>query len=308
MKILKGLLLILSIALLLSGCGNTTGNKNNKDIIYTTIYPLQYLVKNIAGDLVDVQSVYPPGVDEHTYEPTAKDLTDIAEGKAFFYIGAGLEALASTAANALENQDVNLIEIGSHQELFLPSDHDHESEDHDHEHSDFDPHIWLDPIRMIEIAEIVKDELVEIYPEEAEKLNENLETVQAELQELHEEYEQVITQKQNKQILVTHAAFGYWEDRYDLEQIAIHGISTENEPSQKDLIAIVDTAQEHGLEYIIFEQNVTTRTSEVIQKEIDAEVLIIHNLAVLTDEDIAEKEDYLSIMRENLQVLDKAMD
>lgn len=308
MKILKGLLLILSIALLLSGCGNTTGNKNNKDIIYTTIYPLQYLVKNIAGDLVDVQSVYPPGVDEHTYEPTAKDLTDIAEGKAFFYIGAGLEALASTAANALENQDVNLIEIGSHQELFLPSDHDHESEDHDHEHSDFDPHIWLDPIRMIEIAEIVKDELVEIYPEEAEKLNENLETVQAELQELHEEYEQVITQKQNKQILVTHAAFGYWEDRYDLEQIAIHGISTENEPSQKDLIAIVDTAQEHGLEYIIFEQNVTTRTSEVIQKEIDAEVLIIHNLAVLTDEDIAEKKDYLSIMRENLQVLDKAMD
>src|SRR5699024_4277101 len=113
--------------------------------------------------------------------------------------------------------------------------------------------------------------------------------------------------KSNKKILVSHAAFSYWEERYGVEQISIHGISTENEPSQKELVEIIDMANEKNLDHIIFEQNVSSRIKEVIKEEIRAESLTLHNLAVLTEEDIKEKRDYLSIMRNNLDVLDKAM-
>lgn len=314
MRLWNYVIVFLLLGGILAGCG-AAGNQEkvaSTPTIYTTIYPLQFIVEEIAGDAVEVVSVYPPGVDEHTYEPTAKDLTQIAEGDAFIYIGAGLEALATTASGALENQDVKLIEVGVHEELFLSSEHDNheeeEEEEHDgHYHGSVDPHIWLDPVRMISIAEIIAEELSDIYPEEQERFKSNLTKLSGELTTLHEEFEELVAGKSNKKLLVTHAAFGYWEDRYGIEQLAIHGISTENEPSQKDLIKIIDTAEKSGVEHIIFEQNVTTRVSEIIQEEIGAEALIIHNLSVLTEEDITEGRDYLSIMRDNLQVLDQAM-
>lgn len=314
MKTVQGILLTFILLLLVAGCGSAAEpDEENTAKIYTTIYPLQFLVSEIAGDAVEALTVYPPGVDEHTYEPTAKELTAIAEGDAFLYIGAGLEAMAATAANALENQEVTMVEIGEHEELFLDGDeHHHGEEDHGgedhHHHGDKDPHLWLDPSRMISIAAIIADELSSLYPENREVFYENLEELQKELETLDEAFQSLTDQKENKKILVTHAAFGYWEERYGIEQIAIHGLSTENEPSQKDLIEIIDTAEAHGLEHIIFEQNVTTRVAQVIQEELGAKPLIIHNLAVLTDEDISAGRDYLSIMRDNLNVLDEAMD
>ncbi|MCF3943225.1 metal ABC transporter solute-binding protein, Zn/Mn family [Oceanobacillus alkalisoli] len=309
MKVLKRIFSFLLLLFILASCGTKNDTDHSNGTIYTTIYPLQFIVEEIAGDAVEVHSVYPPGVDEHTYEPTAKDLTEIAEGDAFFYIGAGLEALASTAAGALEDERVNLFEIGKHESLFLADEkenHD-DHEDHDHHHGDKDPHIWLDPIRMTQIAEIIYDELSELYPDEQERFNENLTDLKAELEKVDKEFTELLDTKTNKKILVTHAAFGYWEERYGIEQVSIHGLSTENEPSQKDLIAIVDTAKENNINHIIFEQNVTTRVSEVIQNEVGAEALMIHNLAVLTDEDITENRNYFSIMRDNLEVLNEAM-
>lgn len=309
MKVLKRIFTFLLLLFILASCGTKNDTNHSNGTIYTTIYPLQFIVEEIAGDAVEVHSVYPPGVDEHTYEPTAKDLTEIAEGDAFFYIGAGLEALASTAAGALEDESVNLFEIGEHESLFLADEEENHDghEDHDHHHGDKDPHIWLDPIRMTQIAEIIYDELSELYPDEQERFNENLTDLKAELETVDKEFTELLDTKTNKKILVTHAAFGYWEERYGIEQISIHGLSTENEPSQKDLIAIVDTAKENNINHIIFEQNVTTRVSEVIQNEVGAEALMIHNLAVLTDEDITENRNYFSIMRDNLEVLNEAM-
>lgn len=300
---------LLFTILIVSGCAsNDSINSDSEDKIniYTTIYPLEFIVNKVASDTVNTKTVYPPGVDEHTYEPTSKDLTDIADGDAFFYIGAGLEAFAQTAADALENQQVKLIEIGLHEELFLHND-DHEHDDHGHDHGQLDPHVWLDPLRMIKITEIIKSELIEMNPEDKELYEKNAELLEAELKQLDTEFQQLLDTKKNKKLLVTHEAFGYWEDRYGIEQIAIHGLSTENEPSQRNLIEIIERAQEHNINHLIFEQNVTTNVAEIIQEEIGAEGLIIHNLAILTEDDINRNRDYLSIMRDNLAVLNKAL-
>src|SRR5699024_164255 len=102
-----------------------------------------------------------------------------------------------------------------------------------------------------------------------------------------------------------HAAFGYWEERYGIEQIAINGLSSSSEPSQKDLTKIIEQAREHNLDYIIFEQNSSNRVSEIIQDHIGAEALTIHNLAVLTYQDIENEENYHSLIGYNLEILDK---
>ncbi|MFA1821519.1 metal ABC transporter solute-binding protein, Zn/Mn family [Virgibacillus oceani] len=175
----------------------------------------------------------------------------------------------------------------------------------DHE-GDQNPHIWIDPLRMVQAAEIIRDDLVKMNPAEEELYNENFEVLKKELIKLDEAYSELLSQKENKSIIVSHAAFGFWEERYDINQIAIQGLSSTDEPSQKQLTDIINQSEEHELDYVLFEQNSSNRLSEVIQNEIGADALILHNLEVLTEEDIEEGKDYISLMEHNLEVLDEA--
>jgi len=319
MKIVKNALLFIFIGLLISACNSneTNSNTDTELEIYTSIYPIQYAVERIAGDSASVQTVYPPGVDAHTYEPTSKDITDIAESDAFIYMGAGMEGFAETAADALTNQEVLLVELGKHEELFHTdaesqeeTDHAHDGEDSHHHgghsHGDHDPHIWIDPLRMLEMAALIKEELIALHPEMESAFNENFSELETDLIELDESYQETLNPKKEKKILVSHAGYGYWEERYGMEQLAINGLSSSSEPSQQELTEIVDQAREYDMDYIIFEQNTSDRVTEIIQNEIGAEALTIHNLSVLTDQDLENNEDYLSLMERNLEVLDQA--
>ncbi|MFA1819115.1 metal ABC transporter solute-binding protein, Zn/Mn family [Virgibacillus oceani] len=315
MKALKLLIFISLIGMLAIGCSpsdDASSDTSNGLTIYTTIYPIQYAAERIGGDTVEAESVFPPGVDAHTYEPSTQDMTKIADSDAFIYLGAGMEVFAETSANALASQDVALIELGQQEELFhMENGEGHSGEDHDHDHNghdhgDHNPHIWIDPLRMLEMAGLIKEEMILLNPEHEELYEENYAALKQDLNELHEEFLAVLVEKENKRLLVSHAAFGYWESRYGIEQISIHGLSTSNEPSQKELTEIINTAEEYNMEYIIFEQNVSTRVSEIIQEQIGAEALVIHNLSVLTDEDIETNENYFSLMEKNLEVLDEA--
>lgn len=313
MKVIQAIFILMILSAAAIGC--TPDNKetdNDADLtIYTTVYPIQYAVERIAGDSAAVTSVYPPGVDAHTYEPASKDITSIAESDAFIYLGAGMEGFAETAAGALAEQDVELIEVGEHEELFHQENdsQEHHEDEHNHEghsHGDHDPHIWIDPHRMLEMSSIIKNELIRLNPEAEKIYNKNFSMLEEDLLELDEQLTDTLKSKQNKRILVSHAGYGYWEERYGIEQIPINGLSSSSEPSQKDLVKIIEQAREHELDYIIFEQNSSNRVSEIIQEQIGAESLTIHNLSVLTDVDLEQDNDYLSLMKENINVLDKA--
>lgn len=291
------------LAIFISGCGQETNNDEN--IVYTSIYPIQYIVEEISGESITTESIYPPGVDAHSYEPSSREMTQIAKGKAFIYLGAGMESFAETAADSLENQEVKLIEVASLDDSLFSHADDH-AEHEGHDHGDKDPHIWLDPLRMIQMGKLIKDELGDVFPEQKETFDINFKVFKEKMSNLDNNFAQKLDSKKNKEILVAHSAYGYWEERYGIEQIAISGLSTNDDPSQKELTRIVSIAKEHDLHYVIFEQSGTDKVSDIIREQIQAEPLYMHNLESLTEDDIENGEDYLSIMEKNLDVLDKA--
>ncbi|MBA2176452.1 zinc ABC transporter substrate-binding protein [Halobacillus locisalis] len=176
-----------------------------------------------------------------------------------------------------------------------------------HNHGGLDPHIWLDPLRSIQMAENVKELLIELKPDQEQVYNENFEQLEKELKELDQDFHEQLEQQPKNDIIVSHAAYGYWEKAYGLHQIAVAGLSPTQEPSQKDLESIIETAGEHDIKHVLFEQNITPKVAEVVQNEIGAEALRIHNLSVLTEENIENEEDYFSLMRENLAQLKVAL-
>ncbi|MCH6265863.1 metal ABC transporter solute-binding protein, Zn/Mn family [Neobacillus citreus] len=307
-KLILFLSFLLPLSLVLSACGHNTEQtpkKKNLLTIYTTVFPLQYFTERIGGKYVKVATIYPPGADEHTFEPSQKDMMNLADSDLFFYIGLGLEGFVEKAKGTLKDENVTLVPAA--EGLKLPKDH-HSSEEEDHEdHAGVNPHVWLDPVYSKEMAAVIRDQLAKKLPQRKAYFDENYQKLADELDELDANFANTISQAKHKKIIVTHAAFSYWETRYGIEQISISGLSTTNEPSQKELEKIISMADHEGLHYMLFEQNVKSKLGKVVQKEIGARALPIHNLAILTKDDIKNKETYFSLMNKNLKTLETAL-
>ena len=326
------LLLLPLVAVVIAACSTdeldtkTVQTTSDELAIYTTVYPLQYFAERIGGDYVNVQSIYPPGSNEHTFEPTQKDMMALADSDLFFYIGLGLEGFVEKTKTTLANEDVKLIATAdnvteeqlhistghTHAEAIVEENHEHDHEEateteHDHAHTDHDAHVWLSPVISQNLALTIKDELVAAMPEQKAFFTENYETLVADLQALHGEFTAMADATTSKTFFVSHAAFGYFAGHYGLTQVPVAGLNSQSEPSQKELTAIIDLAKEDDIQYVFFEQNVTSNLAKVIQQEVGADTLILHNLSVLTTDDIKNNEDYFSLMRQNIAVLKQAL-
>ncbi|WP_394171727.1 metal ABC transporter solute-binding protein, Zn/Mn family [Guptibacillus hwajinpoensis] len=308
--------LCLMAVLLLAACGEketstTASNESGEEkklSIYTTLFPIEDFTRKIGGKHVQVTSILPPGSDAHTYEPTTQTMINVAEADAFIYNGLGMESYAEAIAESV-GKDVRMVEASSGIETLEHEDeHDeHSEEKHSDEHGDQDPHLWLDPNKAIGMAENIKETLIELHPDAKEDFETNFQSVKSDLTKLDQEFTSLVDSKDHLEMIVSHAAYGYWEKRYGIHQIAIAGLSPSNEPSQKALEKIIRTAKDKKIKYVLFEQNVTPKVAKSLQSEIGAKALRLHNLSVLTEEDINNKEDYFSLMRKNLDTLDQAL-
>ncbi|MCI0764273.1 metal ABC transporter substrate-binding protein [Bacillus sp. TL12] len=305
---------ILIFTLIFAGCsGKKDGlaKKDGKLSVYTTIFPLADFAKKIGGDYVNVETIYPPGADSHTYEPSQKQTVQVAKAELFVYNGAELEPFAEKMEKTLNKENVKVVNASKGFDLIASSEeehHEHE-EDHkeeEHHHHDKDPHVWLDPTLAMKQAEKIKDALVELQPDHKKEFEKNFAALQTKFTDLDDHFKSVVSDAKTKDILVSHAAYGYWEKRYGLKQIPVAGVSASDEPSQKELANISKTAKEHGLKYILFETFSTPKVAEVIQKETGTKILRLNHLATISEDDAKKNKDYFTLMEENVNALKEA--
>lgn len=298
------------VLLMLVACSTSEGNKTKENEetegqvkVYTTIYPLQFFTEQIGGDLVDVVNIIPVGSDAHTFEPTAKTMTEVVNGDLFIYNGAGIEGFVDTFLPILEKENVHIVKAVEGLDLRHAHEEEHDDHDHHHDHGDFDPHVWLDPILSIKMAENIKNELMELLPEESETIEANFASLQAELEAIDQEFQKMLSNVSKDEFLVSHAGYGYWEERYGIKQISVTGLSPSNEPSVKHMEEILKKAEEIGAKYIAFEKNMTVKVAETIQKEANLDIVYLYNLESLLEESMKNDENYFDLMRENIASL-----
>ncbi len=313
---MKGIIKILMPVMLLAiaACSNENSNAGDDGTleVHTTVFPLKSFTEQIGGDTVTVETIYPNGVDIHTYEPTQKDMVGFAESDLFIYTTDEFDPVADTIRHAVDGHtDFLAAAADISGEALLEHDHeedgdeDHEEAHDGHDHGANDPHVWLDPVFAQSMAEEIKDKLIELNPEDETVYEKNYDTLVSELEEIDGELKAVTEDTVRDTVYISHESIGYLAGRYGFEQLAINGLNNE-EPSQQDLTKIVDDIEAQEIDYILYEQNITSRVTDTIQSSTDTEPLRFHNLEVLTDED-ADDATYQSVMRENISVLDKAL-
>jgi zinc transport system substrate-binding protein len=301
-----GLISVALLAALLTACGNNTSTKHEGTLnIYTTIYPLQYFTERIAGKHANVSAIIPPGADAHTFEPSTKDMVKISEGDAFIYNQSKSDEFSSSVADTLKEEKVPVIDAA--QGITLAHMKEHEESEKEHDHGAYDPHIWLDPVLAQQMADNIYQQLVHLKPQAKKDFKKNHDQLIKDLQALDGKFKEKIEKAPKKTFIVSHAAYGYWAERYGLKQIAISGLSPAHEPTQHQIQNIIEYTNKEKINYILFEANVNNKVAATIKNETGTESLTLQNLETLTKKDIKKKRDYISIMNDNIDTLTKAL-
>ena len=331
MKNIKKILFLLAGIVLFSGCSKAGETKDAaKSVekkeglkVYASVYPMYDFAKKIAGDKLDVEMLMPQGTEPHGWEPDTDTIKNLENADMLIYNGAGLEDWTDKVIDSLSNKNLKVVEASEGVEL-IKSSHDHEEEEHDHEaaennhnheaheedheheghhHGPMDPHVWISPKNAKIEMENIKNALVELDKENADYYESNYEKYAKMLDELDAKYSEKLSALPNKTIVVSHEAYGYLCKDYGLNQLGIKGVNAETEPDAKKMAEIINYVKENKITTIFTEELIDPKVSKIIADETGCVVKVLSPIEGLSEEQIKNKEDYFSIMEENLENL-----
>lgn len=318
--------LALAALLVLSACGrSSTGTiVEGKVNVVTTFYPIYEFASAIGGDDANVINLLPTGVEPHDWTPRGQDIVNTSKAQLFFYNGAGLEGWVPDFLKGLDSDsEVKAVEVSQGVDLILTTeddghnhgaaeeDHDHEGEEHsEDEHAEesadakhTDPHTWVSPKSALIMAGNIRDSLVEADPDHKAGYDERYEALSNKLTQLDAEFTEKISPLTNKEIVVSHQAFGYLARDYGLSQHAIMGLSPDAEPRAQDMLNLAKLVKEEGIRYIFFEELVSDKLAKTLADEAGVETLVLNPVEGLTEQQAKDGDDYFSLMQKNLQNL-----
>jgi len=274
---------------------------NNKVKVVTSFYPLYFFTSEITGDKAVVSNITPAGAEPHEYEPTARDIASIENSDLLILNGGGLESWGENIKTNLNNKNTNVITAGEGLITIESKEEEHEEEEHEgHHHHGTDPHIWLSPVLAIQMVDKIESGLSLKDPNNSSYYKANALIIKNKLSILNEEFKQGLITCKSKDIITSHSAFAYLAQSYGLNQIPIAGLSSEEEPSSKEMTEIAKFAKNNNVKYIFFETLISPKLSETIAKEIGAQTLVLNPIEGLTENEINNGKDYFSEMRSNL--------
>lgn len=305
-KLVKTLSLVLSLSLLFGLVACQTKDKapteqNGKKLIYTTFYPVYDLTKRIVGDKMNVKMLIKSNEEPHSFELKSSDMAALNKADLIVYNGANMEGFIKDVEAAVKNKEkfLNL----SQGLTLLEAASDLASANHDA----VNPHTWLSVKNAMEQLDTICRKLSVIDPANKAYYEQNLQKSLKEFKALDDEFTKVLSgiKKKDKCFIVSHAAFNYLAHDYGLKQIAVTGISPEDEPTAAQLKKIADFVKEHGIKTILFEGKTTPKVAETLAKNTGTKTGTIYTLENLTEEEA--KLGYIELMRRNLRELEKVL-
>jgi zinc transport system substrate-binding protein len=276
------------------GCESPGGTDSDKLQIAAGFYPFAYVAERVAGEHATVTNLTTPGVEPHDLELTPRQVAEISDADLAIY-EAGFQPSLDDAIE--QNPPHRTLEVTEVVSLHGARTSDASLEG--------DPHLWQDPTLLIPVAEQLADDLMSADPDHAADFKANAAEFVMDLQELDQDFEAGLADCERREIVTSHAAFGYLANRYDLTMIPIAGLSPDVEPSPERLAEIQDLVEKHNITTIFSETLGSKEYAETLADDLGVTAAVLDPVEGLAD-DGSDEEGYLSLMRANLSVLQEA--
>ena len=286
MKSFKKILFVIWLGLcclMSSGC--TNDNMENIDVLVTN-YPNEFITQKLYGTHSTVSSIYPDGVDIREYNISSKQKKDFSQYDLFIYNGL-IEKERNLAVDLLElNPNLKIIDTA----YVLETDYSPEE-------------LWLNPSSLLMMAQNVRLGLEEYIDSKVLKneIDAAYDSLKVELSELDANYRIDVENTNNKIIVVANSALKYLE-KFGLEVYCIDGDATD-----KTISDVQNLINDKKVSYIysFVEEELNDNVKQLVDNNADVSVLEVHRLDNITDAERKEKEDYVSIMKDNLDLIKK---
>ena len=286
-------------------------NEGSKGVIYTSFFPVHDVTKRIVGDKWELRSIMEVGDEPHGFELKTRDMAELSKADLIVYNGANMESFIDDLKDTVKD-DNKFLDLSQGLTLLETEGPGHSLKDIENEkvasevHDNVNPHTWLSIKNAIEELDTVYRKVSSLDPENEEFYRENLEKSQKEFQELDKKFEETLRNvpEDKKYFVVSHAAFNYLANDYGLKQVAVTGLSPEDEPSAQQLKEISDFVKSHKINTIFFEGKATPKVAETLAKETKLKTDSIYTMETVSEEE-AEL-GYLVLMERNLEALMRA--
>jgi len=300
-KRLLGLLVPLMLTVgATAACDTATAGASGKLNVVAAFYPLQYVTEQVGGDRVKVSNLVKPGAEPHDLELSPKQVAEIADADLAVYLHGFQPAVDEAVADHAKDKSLDAATVQALHDGFVPLE---EGELHEDEKGK-DPHVWLDPTRLAGIADAVAKKLGEADADHADEFTANAKALRTKLDALDGEFKSGLANCKQKTIVVSHNAFGYLADRYGLTQLAITGLTPEDEPSAGRLAEVSRFAKQNKVSVVFFETLVSDKVAKTLADEVGAKAEVLDPIEGI---EAGSKDDYVSVMRSNLTTLRGAL-
>jgi zinc transport system substrate-binding protein len=285
----KATVAALALVLAVGGCGAHQTPSGGPVGVVAGFYPLQYVAEQVGGDRVRVTNLAQPGAEPHDLELSPHQLASIADADVVVYLPGFQASLDEAVA---QEAPARAFDAAATVPLLTQAGGQH------------DPHVWLDPTRLAAIGTALADRLATVDPAGAAGYHERAASLAERLADLDHEYATALRTCQRRDIVVSHAAFGYLAERYGLRQVPVTGFSPEVEPTPRKLAAATQAARDSGATTIFFEALVSPAVARVVAESVGASTAVLDPIEGLEP---GATGDYLTVMRDNLAALESAL-
>lgn len=269
--------------------------------VVATFSILADVARNVGGDRVDVTSLVGPNSDGHVFSPTPADARTLAAAAVVVTNGLGFEGWMDRLVKASGTKATVVVASKGVKTRQRASGGD----DHKHGHDDgtkADPHVWQSIANVKICAANIRDALAKADPAGKSTYETNAAAYLVKLTDLEAEVKATLARipAERRKVIVTHNAFGYFQDAYGIEFLAVQGVSTESQPSAADVARIISAVRKNKVSAIFIENITDPRQLERIARETGARIGATIYSDALTEAGGAAP-SYVEMMRHNVQ-------
>ena len=306
-RLLCSLLLILCVFSVV-GCTAPQNTEDGRIHVVTTTFPAYDFARAVVGDLGTVTMLITPGTETHSYDPTPRDIRKIQSCDLFIYGGGESDAWMDDILTSI-GADMPTLAMTDVVSLLESPHIDNPDEDHHHEDTPYDEHVWTSPANAAVIVAAVRDKLVEIDADNGDLYRMQADSYIAEIKALDAEFAALVQDADLKTVLFADRfPFLYFVNQYGLSYHAAYpGCAEKTEPGPKTVAMLIDMVNAEGIPVVFYTEFSDQRLADTVCEKTSADKLLFHSCHNVSKNDFSAGETYVSLMRQNLSNLRKAL-
>lgn len=276
------------VAGLLAACGPGTADSGSAGVrVVAAAYPFAEAARWVGGDRVAVDDLTPPGTEPHDLEVTSDQVDALLDADLAVVVGGAFQPALEDAAERRDGPTLVALDAPG-----IEGD---------------DPHVWLDPVMMGSVVRAVRDALLVVEGADPSSIRAGARAALTRLAALDAEYRAGLERCDRRVLVTAHDAFGRLGARYDLRVESIAGISPEEEPEPRRLARLARLVREEGITTVFTEELVSPQVAEVLARDAGVRTDVLSPIESLTPAQRRAGDDYVSLMRRNLDRIRTAL-